>query len=45
MIRNINWTFEQHQKYAAEQQRRAQREQFAQEARKDRDEQTRRPTR
>jgi hypothetical protein len=41
MNHNINWSMEQHKQYAAEQERRARRETFATEVKKER-EQTRR---
>jgi len=45
MLGNINWTFEQHKQYAAEQERRAQRENLAGEVLRQRDTQQRRSTR
>lgn len=45
MNQNFNWSFEQHKQYAAEQERRAQRENYAHDVLKERDVQRRRTTR
>jgi hypothetical protein len=44
-MHNINWTFEQHKQYAAEQERRAQRENQAHDMKKEQDAQRRRNSR
>ena len=45
MLGNINWTLEQHKQYAAEKERRAQRENFAGEVLRQRDTQQHHSTR